>query len=83
MGLDEHQVVAHVEPHVTRGNRRQVKDTMKSDTEGNEKADELANMGADMYKASRTEWPASEMQDERQDRSTLQRRRNKEQRRCW
>ena len=34
-------------------------------TEGDEEADESAKMGTDTEKSSRTEWLASEMQEER------------------
>ena len=46
-------------------NGNQMKDKIKVDTEGNEKADELAKMRADLDKSSSTEWLASELQLER------------------
>ena len=40
-------------------------------TQGNGKADESAKLGADMDKASRTEWLAGEMQYEREKRKGM------------
>ena len=51
--------------HVTGESRKQVKDKIHVNPEGNEKTDELAELGADMNNACRADWLASEMQSER------------------
>ena len=53
-------MVSRVGAHVTGESRRQMKNKQKFNTEGNQQADELANMGADIYKASRADWLACE-----------------------
>ena len=63
-------VVRRVKAHVTGESRKQLKDKVGFNTEGSEKADELADelakLGADMDKARRAESLAREMQDERE-----------------
>ena len=61
--LEKQVVVRQVKAHVTGYSRTHIKDRMNFDTEGNEKADEVANMGAVVGKAL-----ASEMQYEREKR---------------
>ena len=50
--METQLVVRHAEARDTGENRRQMKDKDTLDTEGNEKADALANMGAYFDKAN-------------------------------
>ena len=66
--LEKLLVVRHVGAHVAAESRKQVKDKMKFNTEGNEETHELADasakLGADMDKTRSAESLASEMQNE-------------------
>ena len=62
-GLQKQLVVRPDKGHVTGESRRQMKDKIKFNTEGNDKTCELANMGADLGKANKAEWLASEVQN--------------------
>ena len=52
---------------VTGESRKQMIDTIKFNTQGNGRRDELAKMEADLDSANRPEWLASEFPKERED----------------
>ena len=59
-------VVRHVRAHVAAENRKHMTEKIKFHTgKAMNKTDELAKLGAGMYKARGAYWLASEVQDER------------------
>ena len=48
VGLEKQLVVRHVTAHVTGTRRKQMKDEIEFNTEGNEKADEFAKLVVDL-----------------------------------